>query len=107
MLPALLPLQLLQMYTDPDDIFQQHQKTCTLDEVFAHRGECAHSGLAAAMGSWIAAAGRQRTGPVNTHPMLLGFSASKQQCSNIALLGVVSKAHKLRCKRLCFTWLLS
>ena len=26
----------LQTYIDPDEIFQQHQKTCSLDEVFAN-----------------------------------------------------------------------
>lgn len=26
------------MYTDPDEIFQQHAKSCTLSEVFAHTG---------------------------------------------------------------------
>lgn len=36
----LLPLS-LQMYTDPDEIFQQHQKTCSLDAMFTQRGECA------------------------------------------------------------------
>ena len=25
-----------QTYVDPDEIFQQHQKTCSLDEVFAN-----------------------------------------------------------------------
>ena len=33
--PCLLLLLLLQTRVDPDAIFQQHQKTCSLDEVFA------------------------------------------------------------------------
>lgn len=48
-LPALPPAACpLQTYVDPDEIFQQHQKTCSLDEVFAN-GE---------------PAGRQLAGPV-------------------------------------------
>jgi len=37
--PLLFPT--LQTYVDPDEIFQQHQKTCSLDEVFAN-GEHGH-----------------------------------------------------------------
>ncbi len=35
----------LQTYVDPDEIFQQHQKTCSLDEVFAN-GEGEGGGVA-------------------------------------------------------------
>ena len=27
-----------QLQTDPDEVFQQHRKTCSLDEVFGHSG---------------------------------------------------------------------
>ena len=28
-----------QVQTDPDEVFQQHRKTCSLDEGFGHAGE--------------------------------------------------------------------
>ena len=28
-----------QVQTDPDEVFQQHRKTCSLDEVFGHSGQ--------------------------------------------------------------------
>ena len=31
-----------QVQTDPDEVFQQHRKTCSLDEVFGHSGEPAY-----------------------------------------------------------------
>ena len=28
-----------QVQTDPDEVFQQHRKTCSLDEVFGYGGK--------------------------------------------------------------------
>ena len=36
---ALMQQLVAQVYVDPDEVFQQHQKTCSLDDVFASHGE--------------------------------------------------------------------
>lgn len=36
---ALVSQLVAQTYTDPDEVFQHHNKTCSLDEVFAQRNE--------------------------------------------------------------------
>lgn len=35
---ALMQQLASQVQTDPDEVFQQHRKTCSLDEVFGHSG---------------------------------------------------------------------
>ena len=40
---ALMQQLASQVQTDPDEVFQQHRKTCSLDEVFGHSGLPAHS----------------------------------------------------------------
>lgn len=40
---ALMQQLASQVQTDPDEVFQQHRKTCSLDEVFGHSGPQAHS----------------------------------------------------------------
>ena len=35
---ALVGQLITQVAVDPDEVFQQHQKTCSLDEVFGHSG---------------------------------------------------------------------
>ena len=36
---ALMQQLASQVQTDPDEVFQQHRKTCSLDEVFGHSGK--------------------------------------------------------------------
>ncbi len=36
---ALMQQLATQVQTDPDEVFQQHRKTCSLDEVFGHSGK--------------------------------------------------------------------
>ena len=36
---ALMQQLASQVQTDPDEVFQQHRKTCSLDEVFGHSGQ--------------------------------------------------------------------
>jgi len=43
---ALMQQLASQVQTDPDEVFQQHRKTCSLDEVFGHSGESAIRGVA-------------------------------------------------------------
>lgn len=40
---ALMQQLASQVQTDPDEVFQQHRKTCSLDEVFGHSGPQLHS----------------------------------------------------------------
>lgn len=42
-----------QTYVDPDEIFQQHQKTCSLDEVFANGKSKQDLSRRTSSGNWI------------------------------------------------------
>lgn len=42
-----------QMYVDPDEVFQQHAKTCSLDEVFASNEKTTDFNRRSSSGNWL------------------------------------------------------
>jgi len=65
-----------QLTVDPDEIFQQHKKTCALSEVFGHDGESCNC-------AWLPAFPASRAAVQHLQVYFRGGLAAKASCSGL------------------------